>query len=58
LYVQIWYSMFYMLQYKQSCRQTSVFLPTRLHLLMPVKPTITPVYTTVFLKMNPWVQNM
>ena len=25
LYMQVWYSVFYMHQYKQSCRQKSVF---------------------------------
>jgi len=37
LCIQIWYSVFYMLLYKQSCKHMSVFLPTGLHLLMPVK---------------------
>jgi len=58
LCIQVWYSVFYMLQYKQFCRQMSVLLHTRLHLLMPVNHAITPVYTTFFLKINPWVQNM
>jgi len=52
LCMQVCYSIFYMHQYKQSCRLKSVLEHTvacKTHYTIPV-------YTTVFLKINPYVR--
>ena len=52
LYVQVWYSVFYMHQYKQSCTYKTAYADAcTTHYTIPV-------YTTLFLKMIPQVQNV
>jgi len=57
LYMQIWFSLFYMHQYKQSWMQKSV---SGTEVTLPTSQTSVQnklVYTTVFLKMNSRVRN-
>jgi len=57
----VWYHVFYIHRYKQSCRQQSVFdNSTYKFAYADAGKThyITLVYTIVFLKMNPRVRNM
>ena len=51
LYIQVWFSVFYMHRYKQSTYKTAYTDACKAYY------TVT-VYTTVFLEMNPPVRNL
>jgi len=59
LYIQIRYSVFYMHQYKQSCRSRTHCSTFKTAYTDACKTHYTiPAYTTVFLQMNPRVRNL
>jgi hypothetical protein len=52
VYIYVWYSVFYMHRYKESCRLKNVFDidAYKTHYTIPV-------YRTVFMIMKPWFRN-